>query len=74
MTAITLTRGDAGAAEVPLPRRRRGLRVRAALAAIGGSLAVLVPIVFLVIAGSLWIMTVLNHNMMPMAPAMHMSH
>ena len=44
MTAISLTRGDAGDAGAPLPRRRHG---RAALAAIGGGLAVLVPIVFL---------------------------
>ncbi|MBV8779302.1 MAG: cytochrome o ubiquinol oxidase subunit IV [Alphaproteobacteria bacterium] len=31
-------------------------------------------ICFLVIAGSLWIMTVLNHNMMPMPASMHMQH
>jgi peptide/nickel transport system permease protein len=47
MTVISLTRGTAGAAEAPPPRLRRGRRVRAALARIGGGLAVLVPIVFL---------------------------
>jgi peptide/nickel transport system permease protein len=44
MTVISLTRGTAGTAEAPSPRLRRG---RAALARIGGGLAVLVPIVFL---------------------------
>ena len=47
MTVISLTRGTAGAAEAPPPRLRRGRRARAALARIGGGLAVLVPIVFL---------------------------
>jgi peptide/nickel transport system permease protein len=48
MTVISLTRGGtAGAAGASPPRLRRGLRVRVALARIGGGLAVLVPIVFL---------------------------
>jgi cytochrome o ubiquinol oxidase operon protein cyoD len=38
------------------------------------ALAFGVLIVFLLIVGSLWIMTHLNHNMMPMERIMQMQH
>ncbi len=31
-------------------------------------------IVFVLMAGTIWVMTTMNHNMMPMDPMMHMHH